>query len=672
MSKTLKIALASMFAFAFVLTANASAPATNFAGNMMMGSTGQGVKELQMFLNACPDTALAVNAGAAGSVGYETMTFGPATKTAVMKYQTKVGVISTGNFYTLTRGQASTVGNMCGNVVTGTFAPAGCTSASGFSPVTGGACYAVATGNFPAGCTSNVGFSSTTGMSCAGTPGTGTGGTLSGEGTVKSFVVGSADQSDISEGQDGVELVAFDVELDNDGSLKLDRFDLYMGELNGGTHSSDPWDYFTSASVFAGNTKIGTMDVDSESDWTEYDAGTLGTTSQEYRLRFSGLNAILANDYTTTISVQFDAVSNLDSADEGATWQFGTTGDSFRFTDATGFVFTDGADLADSFTFDTAEKADLELSSSDEDPEATVIEVEDTTDTNGVVIGVFEIEETEDVDVNITEMTVTLATSDTITDIAKKLYIYDGATLVGSETVTGLTVTFDNIDLDIDAGDTVELTVKTDIDDTNTQVRYQDGDTLSIASVDLIEYQDEYGNDEVDIPESGAYASQTHAVYANGISVEFVSGTTVKTFTADAATEDDQGTYTITFDVTAFGSDMYIDNSSEVAGADAAGQGVEFSVTSTAGTAVLGSDLLESNTTDAQDTANVFQVEEGETRRFTLTVIYAADSTPTDGSHSVKIDSINWGTATNDTNANYYIFNLGDYKTPALFLNGIA
>jgi peptidoglycan hydrolase-like protein with peptidoglycan-binding domain len=106
-----------MFAFAFVLTANASAPATNFAGNMMMGSTGQGVKELQMFLNACPDTALAVNGGAAGSVGNETTTFGPATKAAVMKYQAKVGVITTGNFYTLTRGQASTVGNMCGNVV---------------------------------------------------------------------------------------------------------------------------------------------------------------------------------------------------------------------------------------------------------------------------------------------------------------------------------------------------------------------------------------------------------------------------------------------------------------------------------------------------------------------------------------------------------------------------
>jgi len=116
---------------------------------------------------------------------------------------------------------------------------------------------------------------------------------------------------------------------------------------------------------------------------------------------------------------------------------------------------------------------------------------------------------------------------------------------------------------------------------------------------------------------------------------------------------------------------MYVDKSSEVAGADAAGQGVEFAVASTAGTPVLGSNLLESSTTDSGDTANVFKVKKNETRRFTLTVIYSADSTPTDGSHQVSISSINWGTATDDTNANYYTFDLGDYKSGYLFLNGM-
>ena len=647
MSKTLKIALASMFAFAFVLTANASAPATNFAGNMMMGSTGQGVKELQMFLNACPDTALAVNAGTAGSVGYETMTFGPATKAAVMKYQAKVGVITTGNFYPLTRAQASAVGNVCGGVVGGTFAPAGCTAASGFSPVTGGACYAV--GNNP--------------------PVVG----LTGEGTVKDFAVSTADQSDFSEGQSKVELVAFDVELDNDGSLKMDRFDLYMGQDNGVTASNDPWDYFEKAYLMVDGTTVASMNVDSESDWSEYDTGTLATTSQEYRLRFTGLNAILASDEVSKVTVAFDIASNLDSGDEDAVWQFGTTADSFRFVDGTGFVFTDGEDLADSFGADTQDEADFDLTDASTNPDASVIEIGQTDDTNGVTLYKFDIEENNDVDANVEEMTMTFTTTVQAdeAEVIKKAYLYDGATLLGSETVaTGGAVTFDNLDLDLNGNDTKTLTVKVDLDDVTAGVT--EATTIKVGTVDLSKFTDANGNDENDIAVTATGDSNTFELRSQGIQVAFVSSSTEKTFTADAATEDDQGTYKITFDVTAFGADMYIDNSSEVAGGDAAGQGVEFAVTSTAGTPVLGSDLLESNTADAQDTANVFQVEKNQTRRFTLTVIYAADTTPTDGSHSVAISSINWGTATDDTNANYYTFDLGDYKTGALFLNGIA
>lgn len=119
MSKTFKVALTSMFVAAFVLStsvASASAPATNFARSLKLGSTGADVKELQQFLNACSDTAVNLTAGAVGSAGFETMYFGNATKAAVMKYQAKVGVTPlSGNFYTLTRGQASTVGNVCGN-----------------------------------------------------------------------------------------------------------------------------------------------------------------------------------------------------------------------------------------------------------------------------------------------------------------------------------------------------------------------------------------------------------------------------------------------------------------------------------------------------------------------------------------------------------------------------
>jgi hypothetical protein len=536
--------------------------------------------------------------------------------------------------------------------------------------MTGKACGTTTT--YPAGCTSAVGYSTTTGVKCDSTTGV-TPGVLSGEGTVKDFAVSTAEESNFSEGQSKVELVAFDVELDNDGSLKMDRFDLYMGQDNGVTASNDPWDYFTKAYLMVDGTTVASMDVDSESDWSEYDTGTLTTTSQEYRLRFTGLSPVLKSDETAKVVVAFDIASNLDSGDEDAQWQAGVTTDSFRFVDGTGFVFTDGEDLEDEFGAETADEADIDLTDASSNPDASVIEIGATDDTNGVTLYAFEIEENNDVDVNVEEMTMTFTTTVQTdeAEVIKKAYLYDGSTLLGSETVaTGGAVTFDNLDLDIKGDETKVITVKVDLDDVAAGVT--EATTIKVGSVDLSKFEDANGNDENDITVTATGNSNTFELRSTGVKIVFVSSDADRTFTADATGEDDQGTYVITFDVTAFGANAYIDNSSEVAGANAAGQGVEFSVTSTAGTPVLSSDLLESNTVDSQDTANVFEVEKNKTRRFTLTVIYGADSTPTDGSHSIKIDSINWGTATDDTNANYYEFDLGDYKTPALFLNGIA
>lgn len=627
---TLKKFIVSTIAIVALFATSASAAYTH-TGLLKMGMTSSQVMSLQQTLNS---GGFLVSAVGAGSPGMESMYFGAKTKAAVMSFQAAKGLVADG-IVGLNTGTALSA--MTGGSVS---YPVGCSSTSGYSTVTGQPCSTTA--NLPAGCTSTAGYSPTTGAACNGTStgGTSNSGTLSGEGTVKDFSLGSAEDSDISEGQSGIELVSIDVELEDDGSLKLDRFDLYMGELETGVHSSKPWDYFKSVSLFAGNTKIADMDVDSSSDWSEYDTGTLGTTAQEYRLSFTGLNAVLPSDDTTTISVQFDAVSNLDSADEGATWQFGIEDDSFRFTDATGFVFTDGEDLADAFTFDSALEGGLTISSSSDDPDASVIEVDDSSDTNGVTIAVFEIEEDEGVDVNITEMEITLASpsSETITDMVKKLYLYEGSTLIGSETVSGATVTFDNIDLDIDADDTVELTVKADFDDTNDQVRYQNGDTIRVSAVDLTEYEDEFGNDDGDFTESGSFAGNIHTLYSDGISVTLVGTPTTEVTSVDGA-NNDVAQFTWVVDVAAFGDkDVYINKDVvDIVASDTAGDvdtiySLEYStgavLTSQGGTIVCSSGC--SNVTDVTADAGAysaayngetfFKILKGKSARFTITV----------------------------------------------------
>lgn len=154
MSKLLKskfllgvVFVAVMFVGAVALSATPAAAADcSITSTLRVGSKGVQVQ--------CLQTALGITAD--GS-------FGPKTKAAVVAFQANAGLVADGIF-----GAKSRAVWMSNNGVGSSFAPAGCTNASGFSPVTGGACYAVASNSsLPVGCTSTSGFSPVTGASCA-------------------------------------------------------------------------------------------------------------------------------------------------------------------------------------------------------------------------------------------------------------------------------------------------------------------------------------------------------------------------------------------------------------------------------------------------------------------------------------------------------------------------
>lgn len=90
-----------------------------FSANLTVGSTGADVMALQKLLNS--DSATQVAASGAGSPGNETSTFGPATKAAVIKFQTKNGISpASGYFGPLTRAKANSMGGATGGTTGGT------------------------------------------------------------------------------------------------------------------------------------------------------------------------------------------------------------------------------------------------------------------------------------------------------------------------------------------------------------------------------------------------------------------------------------------------------------------------------------------------------------------------------------------------------------------------
>lgn len=498
-----------------------------FTRSLGQGSTGADVMNLQKFLNMSADTRVSVSG--AGAPGMETSYYGPATAAAVSKFQTKYSA--------------------------DILVPSGLTSPTGyFGPSSMAKANAIC----------KDGGSTT--------PGGSTGGLQGGVGDITVNETSSGVEDEVMEGEEDVEVLGFEVEAE-DSDIAVTSVRVEFKHQGAGSDNFD--DYAEEVSVWYDGKMVGSAEVD---DFSE--------SNDVYSRNITLKDSIVREGKEGRFHVAVTAVNNVDSDDIGEDWE-GALG-QIRFEDGTGAILTDttgtgiGGTISNTFTFeDLASAGDVELTVSDDDEdvnEAHTVEVDDSSDTNGVEILSFTIE-ADGSDMELSQMIFDVTSSGAgVTEIANDFRLMMGGEEVGraaldlnddgdsvdagegtgfaSSSDTAVAIIFTDLDDDdvmIEEGETASFTLVADINDL--EGGFTNGDYLGVnLSANDVDAEDENGDDVTDL--SGSASSQNISFRSEGVNL--TRGTVSAVSTTVDPVGSSYGTFTMRVEVSALGGTMYI------------------------------------------------------------------------------------------------------------------
>ncbi len=587
--------------------------------DLQQGSSGADVMALQAFLNASADTRVA--ASGAGSPGMETSTFGPATKAAVIKLQVKHAISPAAGYVgPVTRAKIASV---CG----------------------------------------------TTGGNTGGN--TGGGALQGGEGSLDINGDLGDVETDVNEGEEDVQVLGAELE-GQDSDIMLERVDVDV--TLSGTGSSQLDNYITEVSLWLDGKRLATLDVDEADE----------DTNNVFSFRFTGLKGVVQEDEESELYVAVTAVNNVDTGDIAKILVFNIPQNGIRAVDAAGisetYVTSANSTTLTSGSVNVTEETagDLDISEGDENPEGQVVSVDEDNDTNDVLVLAFDME-ADNQDVVVDDIPVGLTSTGLTGGIdvgVKRAILKKDGTTIKTKTISSTAsdyqeVVFDNLDLDIGEGETAEFQVFVDLHDAEPG-SFATGSTL-YASTTGSDAQWDVEDSEGDSVTPGGSVNNSGDLLVfetEGLEVELVSVEETKTFTAESTGQADVGQFRIVVDITAVGEDMYIDKDAaedfDRGGTGSAGTGFQWATTSqsTTGTTTV-SDVLTASGSTSGDSSNTYKINEGQTRRFTLTVNLEGDI---DGVTAVQLTGINYDDADGASAAEFYNSNMSDFKTDLLTL----
>lgn len=401
-------------------TTTVTGPAFVFSGTMRAGMSGPGVATLQGALNAVQNPDIVVDSK-----------FGPATMAAVKQFQASQGLVADG-----------IVGPQTGAAL----------AAASTTVIV------VPTGNLPEGCTSTSGYSSTTGKKCdEGTTPSGFPTTGGDEASLSKFSMDSED--DAEEGQMmHVATIEFDVE---DGDAMVERLDLTFDNANVGVGADDePWDVFETLTLMVDGDEIAEMDINDEDDWNE--------DNNPFVFRLTGLDYVVEEGETAEIEVYLTAEGNVD-APANADWIIYVDNEGVRTIDTAGITSYIGK-TSDTVSFGVDEEGgdeDIQINSSNDDPNSSLLKVDENDDSDWYEVFVFELEAEEN-DIEVEDLVLEVLTTDgNYEDLVNDMKIEidgeefdDFEVAAGTEATTSADLTFDiDKDFTIDGDEEVMVSV---------------------------------------------------------------------------------------------------------------------------------------------------------------------------------------------------------------------
>lgn len=582
-------------------SSNVACPYT-WTRSLSIGATGADVMRLQQFLNGSADTQVAFSG--VGSKGMETQYYGPLTAAAVSKFQMKY---------------RSDVLTPLGLVnPTGYFGPSSIAKANML-------CKTVVV--VPP--TNNDDDDSDDSPSEEN----------KNEAYLRNFKVASGDDTNLEENQQDARImdVEFDVE---DGDVTINRVDVAFTHVLG--DEDDPWDTFESVSIWVGSKKVAEVDTDNRSDWSDIDSDT-------YRLRISGLDIDVDQADTAEFSVGVTLANGIDGTDTGVSWDVYIPDEGIRVRDELNLTQYIGSD-SDIVNIDINEEGsedELAVRSSDDDPEATTLKLEQSGNSDWMTVFAFDLDtDDSENDIIINELPVAL----TVSTGTVNTFMRDVRVKIGNKTFDDVTITdgatnnmvfdFDDNDFVIDAGDRV--TVEVQVEFKALAALYEGTTIQGSASATNIDAE---GADDLEANQlSGSATGDLHVLRTKGAVIDLTSTSqTLKTNVANDIS-DDEGIFTIKFDVTAFESDLYI-NRTAATGTTLGTAGVNYLMEDSVGNAVSTGNTSASLSSNASLSGNRYRVPEGSTKTFTLTVVYDPASS---GFYRLQLYSFNSATTNAD------------------------